>query len=265
MKVGREVTATLTNVTIEGTGSGTSGSGEGSKGVIKEGTEMMMMMNMVTIEGVKKGKVDINMGTIGFESGNGNWGVKVENGATANIMGATITGSGNGEGTGLYVVGGTATMNGGEISEVSEGVLMKGGGTLTMNNGSIGFKDGAENFGIGVGKLVTNARLTDLTITGASGQGKGKGVIMESMGKMTMTNVGISGVQTGIQVSNGNLTVNGGEIKEVQTGISMLGSGKLVVNNGARITFKGDHGVKVGGTVNATITGAEIKGVGRER
>uniref|UniRef100_UPI00195CDD51 hypothetical protein n=1 Tax=Bartonella bovis TaxID=155194 RepID=UPI00195CDD51 len=52
---------------------------------------------------------------------------------------------------------------------------------------------------------------------------------------------------------------------EVQTGITMIGSGRLTVNNGAKVTFTsgaGNYGIGVGGTVNATITGVEIKGSG---
>ncbi|WP_425290196.1 hypothetical protein, partial [Bartonella bovis] len=90
-------------------------------------------------------------------------------------------------------------------------------------------------------------------------------VIMESTGTMTMTNVGISQVKMGVWMKNGNLTVNGGSMTGVQTGITMLGSGKLVVNNGA-ITFTGggtrNYGIGVGGTVTANITGVEIKGSG---
>ncbi|WP_158245023.1 right-handed parallel beta-helix repeat-containing protein, partial [Bartonella bovis] len=49
----------------------------------------------------------------------------------------------------------------------------------------------------------------------------------------------------------------------VQTGITMLGSGTLVVNNNAKITFTGEHGVKVGsGVTNATLTDVTIRGEG---
>ncbi|WP_158245077.1 hypothetical protein, partial [Bartonella bovis] len=63
-------------------------------------------------------------------------------------------------------------------------------------------------------------------------------VIMESTGTMTMTNVGISQVKMGVWMKNGNLTVSGGSMTGVQTGITMSGSGTLTVNNNARITVK---------------------------
>ncbi|WP_208432080.1 hypothetical protein, partial [Bartonella bovis] len=74
----------------------------------------------------------------------------------------------------------------------------------------------------------------------------------------------ISKVQTGIQVSNGDLTVNGGTISEVQTGITMSGSGTLTVNEGTRITFTGSgQGVKVeSGVTSASLTDVRIVGGG---
>ncbi|WP_158244993.1 hypothetical protein, partial [Bartonella bovis] len=108
-----------------------------------------------------------------------------------------------------------------------------------------------------------NANITGATITG--GGATGTGVIKDGTGTMTLTKVDISGVKVGIQVTSGNLTVNMGEIKDVQTGIDMSGSGKLVVNNGARITVKngvGNYGVKVGREVTANLTDVRIEGMG---
>ncbi|ENN92910.1 hypothetical protein BBbe_01810 [Bartonella bovis 91-4] len=83
---------------------------------------------------------------------------------------------------------------------------------------------------------------------------------------MTMTNVNISNVKMGVWMKNGNLTVNGGTISEVQTGITMTGGGRLMVNEGTRITFTSggtrNYGIGVGGEVTANITGAEITGSG---
>ncbi|ENN90794.1 hypothetical protein BBbe_10290, partial [Bartonella bovis 91-4] len=338
MKVGSGVTmAELTSVTIEGKG----GNGEG-KGVIMGGTKMTM--NMVNISQVKvgvevkKGTVNINMGEITFESGNGNYGVHVQNGATANITGATIRGT-SGQGTGLYVMGtGSASMMGGTISNVESGVYATGTGNLTINggttiqfkngNGSYGvkvqnganadltnvtikgagsgkgvwmdgrgtgatgtlnmtgvrisdvamgveatggnltisggtnitFKNGDGNYGVRVGSGVTMATLTDVVIKGG---GKGKGVIKDGTGEMTMTNGSISNVELGIQVTSGNLTVNGGTMTGVQTGITMSGSGTLMVNSGARIEFTGEHGVKVeSGVTSASLTDVRIVGGG---
>ncbi|WP_425290194.1 right-handed parallel beta-helix repeat-containing protein, partial [Bartonella bovis] len=218
----------------------------------------------VTISGVKtgvevkKGKVDMMGGTVTFTGGNGNWGVHVQNGATANLMRATIKGT-SGQGMGLYVVGGTATMNGGEISNVSEGVYATGMGKLTIK-GEAKITFTGSGYGVKVGGTV-NATITGAEIKG--GGATGTGVIKDGTGEMRMTNVNISKVKVGVSVTNGNLTINGGTMTGVQTGITMLGSGKLVVNNNATITFKGEHGVKVGGTAMADIMGATIKGSGK--
>ncbi|WP_204379497.1 hypothetical protein, partial [Bartonella bovis] len=149
------------------------------------------------------------------------------------------------------------------ISQVEKGVLIKKG-NLTMTNGSITFKGGEKNYGIGVwgegGE--TTANITGTRITGG-GSGEGMGVIMGGR-EMTMTGVNISQVKMGVWVGGGTVTVSGGSMTGVQTGITMSGSGTLVVNNGARIEFTSggtrNYGIGVGGTVNATITGVEIKG-----
>ncbi|WP_158245014.1 hypothetical protein, partial [Bartonella bovis] len=122
-----------------------------------------------------KGNLTINgHSTITFESGEKNYGVKVKNGATANLTSVKIKGTGSGQGTGVYVEGAKAvTLERVQISNVSEGVLMKGTGMLTMNKGEITFKSGKDNYGIGVGKSVTKATLTSVTVAGTDGQGKG--------------------------------------------------------------------------------------------
>ncbi|WP_192812772.1 hypothetical protein [Bartonella bovis] len=108
VRVENGASAELTKVTITGEGSGVKG-----KGVIMNGTKMTMMgVNISQVEKgveVKKGTVNINMGEITFESGSGSWGVHVQSGATANIMGATIKGT-SGQGTGLYVMAGTGVL-----------------------------------------------------------------------------------------------------------------------------------------------------------
>ncbi|WP_208431917.1 hypothetical protein, partial [Bartonella bovis] len=283
VRVQNGVTATLTNVTIEGTGSGTSGSGEGSKGVWMESTGTMMM-EKVTISNVAmgveatNGTLTIKGGEIGFMGGAGNYGVRVGELVTmATITGTKIRGAGSGKG--VIMGGKTLEMSGGAISNVAmgveatngdltvsgvtmtgvqKGIDMSGSGTLTVNNNArITFTG---EHGVKVESGVTSASLTNVTITGASG-GTGTGVIMDGK-TLEMTDVGISGVQTGIQVSNGNLTVSGGTMTGVQTGIDMSGSGKLVVNSGARIEFTGEHGVKVGNGVTATLTNVTIEGTG---
>ncbi|WP_152023201.1 beta strand repeat-containing protein [Bartonella bovis] len=282
VKVMGTATANITGATIKGEGSGV-----GSKGVIMESTGKLtinggtikdvamgvevtsgnLTVSGGSMTGVQTGIIMLGSGTLTVNSGaritvkNGGTGLSVGGTATANITGATITGSGSGKGTGVWMDGREMVMNNVQISDVAMGVeAIKG--NLTIKDGTrITFTGGDRNYGVKVGELVTNARLTDLTIKGG---GKGKGVIKDGTGEMKMNNVGISGVQTGIQVSNGNLTVSGGTMTGVQTGIDMSGSGKLVVNSGARIEFTGEHGVKVGSEVTmATITGTEITGGGQ--
>ncbi|WP_146023840.1 hypothetical protein, partial [Bartonella bovis] len=162
-------TAELTKVTITGKGSGQ------GVGVIKDGAGTMTMTE-VGISGVKvgvhakSGTLNMMGGTVTFESGSGNWGVKVESGVMANIMGATIKGSGSGKGMGLYVVGGTATMNGGTISNVESGVYATGTGNLTINGGAkITF---TRDYGVKV-MGAANANITGATITGGGATGTG--------------------------------------------------------------------------------------------
>ncbi|WP_204379508.1 hypothetical protein, partial [Bartonella bovis] len=62
------------------------------------------------------------------------------------------------------------------------------------------------------------------------------------------------------------MTISGGSISEVQTGITMSGSGTLTVNKGTRIEFTGgagNYGIGVGGEVTmAELTNVMITGSG---
>ncbi|ENN90802.1 hypothetical protein BBbe_10280 [Bartonella bovis 91-4] len=162
--------------------------------------------------------------------------------------------------TGVEVTSGNLTISGGTMTGVQTGISMMGSGMLTVSGAKITFTG---EHGVKVQNGAT-ANLTNMTIAGT---GSGKGVIMESSGTLTMTDVRISGVQTGVYATGGNLTISGGSISEVQTGITMMGSGTLTVNNGAEITFKGsgmeNYGVKVGNEVeSATLTSVTIEGGG---
>ncbi|ENN92908.1 hypothetical protein BBbe_01790 [Bartonella bovis 91-4] len=194
-----------------------------------------------------------------FESERGNWGVRVGSGVeSASLTDVRIMGtSGNREGKGVIMGGTKMTMTNVDISKVKVGVEVQAG-TLNMMGGTVTFEGGNGNWGVKVENGAT-ANLMGVAIMGTSG---GKGVWMEGTGgTMTMNMVNISEVQTGIQVTSGNLTVSGGEMTGVQTGITMSGSGTLMVNNNAKITFKGDHGVKVGESVkSASLMGVTIMG-----
>ncbi|WP_158244984.1 right-handed parallel beta-helix repeat-containing protein, partial [Bartonella bovis] len=229
------------------------------------------------------GRLTVNNGAkITFE-GAGH-GVKVGGTAMADIMGATIKGSGKGTGV-IMESSKTMTMTNGSISNVEKAVLMKEAGTLRMDNVQISdvamgveanltisgesritFTGGKGNYGVKVGKLVESATLTSVTIRGTSGQGKG--VLMNGTGTLNMTGVNISRVKMGVYAMGAKaVRISGVQISDVQTGITMSGSGKLVVRDRTRIEFTSggtrNYGIEVGNGVTANITGAEITGGGQ--
>ncbi|AQX19256.1 beta strand repeat-containing protein [Bartonella sp. WD16.2] len=231
VKVGGSVkSAELTGTQIKGGGKGTGVWMEGGK-VTMTGGSITNVLTGIDMAGSGTLTVEDNT-TISF-TGDGT-GVKV--GATvqsATLTGVTIRGD-DGKGTGVEVKAGDLTVTGGEITNVQMGIDMSGSGTLKVEDGTrIEFKG---THGVKVGTAVTSTTLTGVTIRG---EGKGTGVWMEG----------------------GNLTVKGGSITNVLTGIDMAGSGTLTVEDGTRIEFKGTHGVKVGGSVQSTqLTGVTIRG-----
>ncbi|WP_208431851.1 right-handed parallel beta-helix repeat-containing protein, partial [Bartonella schoenbuchensis] len=114
------------------------------------------------------------------------------------------------------------------ISKVGAGVYVKRGKSLTIGGSSrIEFTDG---YGVMVGSGVKRASLTKTVITG-KGSGMGTGVIMESSGKMTLENVTISKVQTGVYAENGELEIKGKttiDFKESGWGVYVKGEMKSV-------------------------------------
>ncbi|WP_146023846.1 hypothetical protein, partial [Bartonella bovis] len=164
-----------------------------------------------------KGNLTIKNGTIGFNDGANNYGVKVGKLVeSATLTNVTISGGGNGKG--VYGEGAKAvTLTKVDISNVSEGVWVKGGGTLTIKEGSITFKSGKDNYGIGVGKSVTSATLDRVTIAGG---GDGKGVIMEGT-KMEMSGGSISNIELGVYVGGAvtNASLTDVNISQVEKGV----------------------------------------------
>ncbi|WP_158245005.1 right-handed parallel beta-helix repeat-containing protein, partial [Bartonella bovis] len=153
------------------------------------------------------------------------------------------------EGTGVYATGmGMVTMEEVRISEVGTGVWMKNG-NLRMTRGSIEFKG---DYGVSLTR--GNALLKGVGITGQDD--KGTGVNVEGEGKMTMTDVNISGVITGVWVKNGaNAILMGGEIGFKGNYGVYLDKGGAVLKN-VRMTYTGSSPtadfIKVrGGTVIA--------------
>uniref|UniRef100_UPI001304CC0B right-handed parallel beta-helix repeat-containing protein n=1 Tax=Bartonella bovis TaxID=155194 RepID=UPI001304CC0B len=284
VKVMGTATANLTSVTITGEGSGQ------GMGVIMESTRTLMMdggeiknvekavlmkQGTVTMTGVQISKVKMGVeaikGTltinghsrITFESGADNYGVKVKNGASAIITGVEITGGG--QGMGVYGEGAKAvTLERVTISEVSEGVWVKGGGKLVIKDGSIGFKDGRDNYGVMVGRMGT----ANLTGTRIRGEGTGKGVVMG--GKMLEMSGGeIKNVELGVLMMGAGavtLTLTKVDISGVQKGVLMEGAGTLTIKEGTTITFTSgekNYGIGVGESVTmATVTGTRITGEG---
>ncbi|AQX19230.1 copper-binding protein (NosD) [Bartonella sp. WD16.2] len=280
VKIQNNVTAELTNVKIMG-----SGSSQGT-GVTAEGTGNVTMTSVnisqvqvgvnatggtVTITGgwireVQTG-IDMEKGTLVVKDGTrieftGTHGVKVGTAVTsATLTNVMIEGT-NGKGMGVYAEGtgnvtltsvgiskvqvgvevtgnGDLTVKGGEITNVQMGIDMSGSGTLTVeDNTTISFT--GDGTGVKVGATVQSATLTGVTIRGTGGDGTG----------------------TGVHAEGGNLTVKGGSITNVLTGIDMSGSGTLKVEDGTRISFKGTHGIGVWGDVTVSLTGTKIMGGG---
>ncbi|MBA9083551.1 hypothetical protein GGR10_001423, partial [Bartonella chomelii] len=211
------------------------GGGSGSMGVSALGGEnLVMRLTDVTIEGVGAG---VYMGrgknltmtggsTINFMGD----GVGVMVGGlvkSASLTKTVITGKGSGVGSmGVSAVGGemlemtlddvtvegvqmgvvvgkgknlTIRLTDVKISKVGAGVRVMGGKSLMMTGGSVTEFTG---YGVYVGDGVESAELTRTVIKG-KGSGMGTGVIMESSGKMTLENVTISKVQTGVYAENG--------------------------------------------------------------
>uniref|UniRef100_UPI0013047F78 hypothetical protein n=1 Tax=Bartonella bovis TaxID=155194 RepID=UPI0013047F78 len=227
VKVGREVTANLTDVKIMGTG------GKG-KGVW-----------------MKQGTLTMTRGSIEFK---GDYGVKIESGVTnARLTDVAIRGEGaGGNGKGVIMESSkTLTMTGVNISGVKMGVEATAG-TLTINgNSTIMFNNGRDNYGVRASGGAT-VELTKVTITGTSGQGKGVEVSIESSRTMTMTNVRISDVGKGVLMNGtGTLRMDNVQISDVAMGVEAT-AGRLMISGNSMITFKngsGNYGVKVGSGV----------------
>ncbi|OPB29082.1 hypothetical protein BWD121_000870 [Bartonella sp. WD12.1] len=249
--------AKLMNVKITGSGNGTSGTG-----VYATGGEVTL--TDVTISQVGTGVMMSGGGTLmmtkgeikGFTTEGVSVGISV---TRAELTGTRITGTGASE-YGVYVGGGDVAVRGGssdqemhveihamrealrgalrertvrlegvQISGVQKGVHVTGGGTLTMNQGSIEFK--GNGYGVYVGKGVTKADLTNVTVTGKDN----KGVGVYAMGGRTMV-----------------MTLTDVKISEVTTGLYMMGKGELTVSgNSTTINFAGGYGVYVGDKVKS--------------
>ncbi|WP_343358089.1 NosD domain-containing protein [Bartonella schoenbuchensis] len=273
--VGSSVTsASLTDVTIEGKGSG--------YGVLMTGgTVMMTKVNVSNVErgiamsgngtliGVNISQAGMGIyamggksltvkdGTIRFT---GAYGVMVEGGVTrASLTGVKITGSGKGDG--IYAMGGVLMVSGGTIKEVERGIAMTGGGVLMVIGGEIkGVKEGIKMMGYGVLKVKDGTRIEFM---GSDGYG----VYVEGGVRADLTGTKIVGRGDGygVYAEGGKVTVKGGtRITGVKAGIYATGYGVLKVKDGTRIEFEGKYGygIYVGEGVRADLTGVTIEGRG---
>jgi hypothetical protein len=168
--------------------------------------------------------------------------------------GAKITGNSlNYTGGGVFVLGGTFTMNGGEISGNTAsapnyiaqggGVYMLGNGTFTMNGGEISSNTARLGGGVTImdgtfimndGKISGNTFTTTINTSGATGGG--------------------------VYTNNGTFTMNGGEISgNILDGRNSVSGGGVFVGSG---TFTLNDGKISGNTVttNATASYAAIGG-----
>ncbi|MEL6089684.1 right-handed parallel beta-helix repeat-containing protein [Bartonella schoenbuchensis] len=238
IKVGAGMTeATLTNVTITGSGGGTGVEVKGNANVT---------LTSVTMREVKTG---VEM------TGNGAF----------TVEGGSITGSGSGTGINV-IMGGDVTVKGGtRITGFATGVEMRAGKSLTVKEGTtINVKQGGT--GVSVGDRVKNTTLTGVRIEGSRGSEKGVEV---KGGMVTMKQVDISNVGTGVLMGSSvtEATLTNVTIEGAEKGIAMEGKGTFTVSGTTTINFTGsesyDYGVMVGTSVTkANLTGVTIEGSG---
>ncbi|OPB29077.1 hypothetical protein BWD121_000820 [Bartonella sp. WD12.1] len=244
--------AKLMNVKITGSGGGNGGTGVYATGgevtltdveISKVGTGVMMsgggtlMMTKGEIKGFTTAGVSVGIsvtradltGTIITGKGSGT-GVKVEDRATASL---TLTDVMVSEvATGVEMNGtGALTVKGGTIKGVQTGIDMSGSGALMISGSSTIQFTSDNGYGVKVGGEVTKADLTNVTVTGKDN----KGVGVYAMGGRTMV-----------------MTLTDVKISEVTTGLYMMGKGELTVSgNSTTINFAGGYGVYVGDKVKS--------------
>ncbi|OPB29079.1 copper-binding protein (NosD) [Bartonella sp. WD12.1] len=270
-------TLTLEDVTVSGSSTGVTMSGGTFKmirGSIK-GSETGTGVDISGKGEVTLEEVDISKVTMGVTMSGGKSltmkdgmikefttaGVNVEEGAVVvNVDGTKIMGNGTSR-NGVYVgssVTGAVTLKDVTVSEVATGVYVKSGATkaeLTLTGGSIGFTR------MGVMVQDGEAKLMKTVITGSGGGNGGTGVYATG-GEVTLEDVEISKVATGVDISGGkSLTMKDGMIKEFTTaGVSVGISVTRAELTGTRITGKGSGtGVKVEDRATASLTLTDVK------
>ncbi|OPB29085.1 hypothetical protein BWD121_000900 [Bartonella sp. WD12.1] len=243
-------------------GSGVDISGKGE--VTLEEVDISKVGYGVSVSEGASGTLTVKKGSIKGFTGTG---VSVEEGAVVvNVDGTKIMGKGSGTSKGVSVgssVTGAVTLKDVTVSEVATGVQMLGGKKLTMERGSITVVENGVGVSVEGGEEVT-VNLDGTKITGSGTSRNGVYVGSSVTGAVTLKDVTISEVATGVYVKSGatkaELTLTGVTIEVVEKGVQMLGGKKLVMERGS-IGFTRSYGVNVGGEMTQ-LTKTVITGSG---
>ncbi|ENN91336.1 right-handed parallel beta-helix repeat-containing protein [Bartonella schoenbuchensis] len=235
-------------ITGNGNGAGVSASGDGDV-TLEGGVTISNVQTGVSMEGTGGTLIMKGDSTISLASGsNYGVGVYVGSGVTSASL-ARVTIEGRGGGTGIYAVGTTGmmmTLDDVKISRVEVGVKVEKG-IFKMDGGSV--TEFTEK-GVSVGSGVKSASLARVKIEG-KGSGQGTGIYAAGGETVTLTEVTISRVQTGVYAEKGTFKMDGGEIKE------FTGYG---VSVGENVTSAELTRVKIEGKGSGQGTGVHAKG-----
>ncbi|MEL6093436.1 beta strand repeat-containing protein [Bartonella schoenbuchensis] len=239
-------TLTLNKVTLKQLETGAKVTGQGTLRMIGDST-ITVGQNGKGLE-VSGGTADV-VSTMITLQGDGSKGL-VMKGGIANVTLTRITGSGSGT-TGVEVSGSAdVTLTSVNVLNVQKGVEMRGG-TLTVNGKS---KIKVVRDGTGIDVSSGKVTMTEGEITAG---GSGKGVVISGSANVTLTNVKMEQVATGIVMEGtGMLTMSGTTTINVEQGgmgLKVTGRDATVMMNGTlTITGKGNGtGMSVS---NGTVT-----------
>jgi uncharacterized protein YjdB len=186
--------------------------------------------------------LDQNITLVGRKNNSsGNVPVNLNNGNLVMNDGVKISGNTStapaGRGGGVYMNGGTFTMNGGEISDNAAsngggGGVYVNSGIFTMNGGKI--SGNTTSYGAGGGVFVANGTFTmnggEIIGNEIIGVGSGGGVHLSTGGTFTMNSGKISrNVGGGIFINGETFTMNGG----------IISGNQILVSNGGIFTMTG--------------------------
>ncbi|AQX19231.1 hypothetical protein [Bartonella sp. WD16.2] len=196
--------------TVSGGGTiNVTGSGGGSTVVKMEGSGKADVMNL-TINGSRGATVtgaEVSSGTLMMNMVKlmqVTTGAKVTGSGTLKVLEGTITGK-DGADTGVSAGGEKVTLNTVEISQFMTGVEATKGQLVINGTSTITVTDG------GTGLNITGGSATMMggEITGTGGARSRSTGVYAGGEKVTLNTVNVSGVQTGVEVTNGKLVING--------------------------------------------------------